>query len=325
VPRGVGVRLPEWPLQETIWSATRTNREIRVSYDLISSPSNPRVKFALGLRDAKNRRLERRILIDGPELIARAVASGVEICELFVRDSELNRNEALSTLVHSVSSQTRRLRLADIPMDRIQYGDRRLDAIAVAIPPASTLVALEKRLGIEGSAASATKELLENGSAGVLFLVLDRMEKPGNLGAALRTADAVGVRAVLLSDPISETWNPNAMRASLGAIFTVPLATASAVEIQAWLSGRNVSCFSARADRGASYTQVAYPARTALVIGNEAEGLQDRWDGPESQAIHIPMQGRIDSLNASVSGALLMFEVRRQWQVRRALEKSRNG
>jgi TrmH family RNA methyltransferase len=70
---------------------------------------------------------------------------------------------------------------------------------------------------------------------------------------------------------------------------------------------------------------VAYPARTALVIGNEAEGLQDRWDGPESQAIHIPMQGRIDSLNASVSGALLMFEVRRQWQVRRALEKSRNG
>lgn len=295
------------------------DREIRVSYDLISSPSNPRVKFALGLRDAKSRRLERKILIDGPELIARAMASGVEICELFVRDSELNQNEALSMFLQSVPPQTRRLRLTDVPMDRIQYGDRRLDAIAVAIPPASTLDALEKRLRMEGSPEGGSQDRLRNESSSELFLVLDRMEKPGNLGAALRTADAVGVRAVLLSDPISETWNPNAIRASLGAIFTVPLAAAPAVEIQAWLRGRNVSCFSARADRGESYTQVVYPARTALVIGNEAEGLQDRWDGQEIQAIHIPMLGRIDSLNASVSGALLMFEVRRQWQVRRAL------
>ncbi len=290
-----------------------------MSYDLISSPSNPRVKFALGLRDAKNRRLERKILIDGTDLIARAIASGVEICEVFVRDSELNQNESLSTFMRSVSPQTRRVRLADVPMDRIQYGDRRLDAIAVAIPPESTLVALEKRLGVPSSESIASGASVKDLSAGELFLVLDRMEKPGNLGAAMRTADAAGVRAVLLSDPISETWNPNAIRASLGAIFTVPLAIASAVEIEAWLSDRNVACFSARADRGESYTQVAYPVRTALVIGNEAEGLENRWEGREIQAIHIPMLGRIDSLNASVSGALLMFEVRRQWQVRRAL------
>lgn len=306
-------------LRRVIRSAIRTDREIRVSYDLISSPSNPRVKFALGLRDAKNRRLERKILIDGTDLISRAISSGVEICEVFVRDSELIQNQNLALFVQSLPPQTRRLRLADVPMDRIQYGDRRLDAIAVAIPPESTLVALEKRLGIPSSESVASEAPVRNQSAGELFLVLDRMEKPGNLGAALRTADAAGVRAVLLSDPISETWNPNAIRASLGAIFTVPLAIASAVEIEAWLSDRNIHCFSARADRGESYTQVAYPARTALVIGNEAEGLQNRWDGPEIQAIHIPMLGTIDSLNASVSGALLMFEVRRQWQVSRAI------
>lgn len=287
-----------------------------MSHELISSTSNPRVKFALGLRDAKNRRSERRILIDGPDLISRAVDSGIEVCEVFFRDSGLVHSQELQAFLRSLPQQTRRLRLADAPMDRIQYGERRLDAIAIAIPPSSTLESLEHRLQSSNQEGGREPNTSRGPMSGELFLVLDRMEKPGNLGAALRTADAAGVSAVLLSDPISETWNPNAIRSSLGAIFTVPLAISTAVEIQGWLKARKVSCFSARADRGEDYTQALYPNCTALIIGNEADGLQERWDGPEIQPIHISMLGQIDSLNASVSGALLMFEVRRQWQVR---------
>jgi TrmH family RNA methyltransferase len=296
-----------------------------VFQDLITSSSNPRVKFALSLRDAKARRGERRILVDGIDLITKALSNGVELSELFFRESALQEPSLeLRDFLRRLPEGIRCTRLSDVPMDRIQYGERQLDAIAVAIPPETSLESLSLRLSkiavrsapsqVPASSGNPATRDLKKSSHGELFLVLDRMEKPGNLGAALRTADAAGVRCVLLSDPVSETWNPNAIRSSLGAIFTVPLAIASADEIQDWLVKNQVSLFAARADGGQSYTDTNFPPKTALIIGNEAEGLGDRWKTKGIESVHIPMLGAIDSLNASVSGALLMFEVLRQWR-----------
>lgn len=294
--------------------------------DLITSSSNPRVKYALSLRDAKARRTERRILVDGVDLIAKALSNGVELSELYFRDSALHEPPSdLREFLRSIPEGFRCTRLSDAPMDRIQYGERQLDVIAVAIPPETSLDSLSRRLSKIASRSAPPQDLASNtgkpamrelgkSSHGELFLVLDRMEKPGNLGAALRTADAAGVRCVLLSDPVSETWNPNAIRSSLGAIFTVPLAIASAEDLQEWLVKNRVQLFAARADGGQSYTDTDFPTKTALIIGNEAEGLGDRWKSKGIESVHIPMLGAIDSLNASVSGALLMFEVLRQWR-----------
>jgi len=188
-------------------------------------------------------------------------------------------------------------------MQKLQYGDRELQAIAVAVMPSTSLESLADRLG--PSARGPEREL---------YLVLDRFEKPGNLGAALRTADAAGATAVLVSDPISEVWNPNAIRASLGAMFTVPIAVASSAELRKWLRERSICCYAARTENGSDYSQVRFAKKSAIIIGSEAYGLGDRWKSEEITPIHIPMYGKIDSLNASVTCSILLFELIRQWQ-----------
>lgn len=307
MPRGVGVRLPEWPLlRNSLKSA------IDLISELITSASNSRVKYAASLRESRDRRRENRFLIDGSKNIAIALASGVRCLDVFVSDRAWAApSPSLRTLLESVSDFQRTsergvdpirwIRLSESPLEKLQYGQRDVDAIAVAIPPDTELTSLEVRM----------RRLLES-SAGELYLVLDRMEKPGNLGAAMRTADAAGVTAVLLSDPIGEIWNPNAVRASLGAMFTVPIATGSWRDIFGWLNTRGISVYAARTENGANYSQVRYPEKTAMVIGSEAHGLEDRWLSEKISAVHIPMFGKIDSLNASVTVSILLFEVIRQ-------------
>lgn len=270
------------------------------------------MKFALGLRDSKHRRLENRFLVDGLKNIVTAVRSGIQLTEIFVSESEWERPGAefreflrcYGPGTHAADSRDRGCRwtrLTQVPMDKLQYGEQSSPAIAVAISPDTTLEHLSKRL-------SGSKPALEN----ELYLVLDRLEKPGNLGAAMRSADAAGVTAVLLSDPMSEVWNPNAIRASLGAMFTVPLAVDTWPNLASWFGDRAVKVYAARTENGGVYSQIAFPEKTAIVIGNEAQGLEDRWSSREISSVHIPMFGKIDSLNASVTGSILLFEVIRQ-------------
>lgn len=273
--------------------------------ELITSPNNPRVKWAASLRDARDRKREGRILIDGPSIVQHAIDGGIEVVELFVAEKAF-QGPMRSRIAEwqSTHPEWRITVLAGGAMERLQYGDRQVDVIAVAMVPSVEIGRLERRL-----AARAARE--PEGSS-ELFVVLDRIEKPGNLGAILRTADAAGVSAVLMSDPVSEIWNPNAIRSSLGALFRVPLAVGTEKEIAGWLRARGVTLFAARADGGREYDQVSYPVRTAIVIGSEALGLEDRWRESHIASIHIPMRGVVDSLNASVSGSILMFEVARQ-------------
>ena len=145
-----------------------------------------------------------------------------------------------------------------------------------------------------------------------LILVLERVEKPGNLGAVLRSADAAGVDAVLVCDPLTDLYNPNLIRASLGAVFTVPVVSCTSEEAQAFLSAHGIAILTAQLQDSELYYQTDMTRPVALVFGAEDKGLSDSWREKADAHIRIPMAGMMDSLNVSVSAAILAFEAVRQ-------------
>ena len=147
-----------------------------------------------------------------------------------------------------------------------------------------------------------------------LVVVLESVEKPGNLGAVLRSADAAGADAVLIGDPLTDLYNPNLIRASIGAVFTVPVVAAPSADIIAFLKERNIQILTAQLQDSSLYYDVDMKRGTALVMGTESTGLTPQWRQAASAHIRIPMLGRLDSLNVSVSAAILLFEAVRQRQ-----------
>ena len=145
-----------------------------------------------------------------------------------------------------------------------------------------------------------------------LVVVLEAVEKPGNLGAVLRSADAARADAVIVCDPLTDLWNPNLIRASLGGIFTVPTVAASSEETIAWLKAHGIRILTAQLQDSSWYYDVDMTGGTALVMGTESTGLTDIWRRAADAHIRIPMLGRLDSLNVSVSAAILLFEAVRQ-------------
>ena len=145
-----------------------------------------------------------------------------------------------------------------------------------------------------------------------LIIVLEAVEKPGNLGAVLRSADAARADAVVICDPLTDLWNPNLIRASLGGIFTVPTVAASSEEAIAWLKAHGIRILTAQLQDSSWYYDVDMTGGTALVMGTESTGLTDLWRRAADAHIRIPMLGRLDSLNVSVSAAILLFEAVRQ-------------
>ncbi len=145
-----------------------------------------------------------------------------------------------------------------------------------------------------------------------LLLVVEGVEKPGNLGAMLRTADAVGVDAVVVADPTTDVANPNVVRASLGCLFTVPVARASTHEAIAWARGHELRIMATLVDGAVDLWDADLTGGVAVVVGTEHDGLSDEWAGAADVAVRIPMKGVADSLNASVSAAVLLYEAVRQ-------------
>ena len=145
-----------------------------------------------------------------------------------------------------------------------------------------------------------------------LVVVLESVEKPGNLGAVLRSADAAGADAVLVCDPLTDLWNPNLIRASIGAVFTVPCVACSSADAIAFLKARGIRILTAQLQDSSLYYDCDMTGGTALVMGTEATGLTDAWREAADAHIRIPMLGRLDSLNVSVSAAILLFEAVRQ-------------
>ena len=145
-----------------------------------------------------------------------------------------------------------------------------------------------------------------------LIVVLESVEKPGNLGAVLRSADAAGADAVIICDPLTDLYNPNLIRSSLGGIFTVPCVATDSPAAIAWLKAHGIRILTAQLQDSDWYYDTDMRAGTAIVIGTESTGLTDSWRAAADAHIRIPMLGRLDSLNASVSAAILLFEAVRQ-------------
>jgi RNA methyltransferase, TrmH family len=266
----------------------------------ITSRHNPRYRAALALREARGRREQARLLVDGVPEIGRALDAGVPAVEAWVAPERLHGRVAQALLPRLRGMGTDILETTGVLLDRLAYGERDDGIVVVVRMPVTDLAHLD---------------LPER----PLIVAVERVEKPGNLGALLRSADGAGVDAVIVADPVSDVWNPNAVRASLGTIFSLPLAVCTAQEAAAYLRERDIAIVAARVDAAVDYDAVDLAGATAIVVGAETTGLTDAWSGPDITAVHIPMLGQADSLNISVSAAVLLYEARRQ---RRAEESS---
>ncbi|HVM64275.1 MAG TPA: RNA methyltransferase [Acidimicrobiales bacterium] len=258
----------------------------------ITSAKNARVRHAAALRDRRAREDAGLTLVDGVRELERALAGGARPAEVF---ADLSRLDAHGRDLLALARERGALVLptAGPALDRLAYGDRSEGVVASIRMPDVSLDAL--RLPPDP-----------------LIVVLEGVEKPGNLGAVIRSADGAGVDAVIAADPRTDLFNPNAIRASLGAIFAVPLAQGTSAEVQAWLARRGIEVVTARVDAPEAYTDADLSGPVAIVLGSEAEGLSDRWPSPPARPVRLPMRGVGDSLNVSIAAAVLVYEAQRQ-------------
>ena len=260
---------------------------------LITSPQNPRVKSAVRLRDRRHREKQGQILIDGVRELHRALVGGVRLVEVFVCEPLCQSDQSQRLLSVLPEGGCEVLHVSEAVFQKLVFGQRAEGVLGVAETPRATL---------------PTLDIPQN----TTVAVLEGVEKPGNLGAVLRSADAAGVSAVLVADGRTDLYNPNAIRASLGTIFSMPVCEAASGDVRAWLHERRYTILTARVDGAVPYTEADYHGPTAIVLGSEAEGLSSIWSGDDIQAVRVPMLGTADSLNVSVTGAVLFYEALRQ-------------
>jgi RNA methyltransferase, TrmH family len=262
-------------------------------FEQITSTKSERIKRVLELRDRKGRDATGLTLIDGIREIEAALIAKVPIENLFLC------SDLLGPLKDSI------LRLPGI--DKIQifdttqpvfarmaFGDREEGAIAVARPNVSNILTL--RLHRKNP----------------LIVVVEQVEKPGNLGAILRTCDAAGVDAVLVCDPKTDIYNPNVIRSSLGAVFTVPIGSGSSAEAKLFLVSNSIKTVGTFPDARLPYQSHDYKGACAIILGSEQMGLSPFWYKHSDVKIHLPMKGQVNSLNVSTTAAIVIYEAIRQ-------------
>lgn len=259
----------------------------------ITSAANPRVKAAVRLRDRGERERTGLTIVDGARELLRALERGVEVDHAFASRSLVRPGEAATALVRLEAAGATILEVPPAVLAKVAFGDRSDGLVAVVRAPSTRLDDLAL-------------------PAEPLLVVVEAVEKPGNLGAILRSADGAGADAVVAADPRTDLFNPNAIRASLGTIFSVPTATATADAVLEWLVRRGIRPVAARVDGAADYRDVDLRGPLAIVLGSEAGGLTRTWSAPPVEPVRIPMLGSADSLNVSVAAAVLLYEARRQ-------------
>ena len=260
---------------------------------MITSLHNPYVKLVARLRDHRQRRKAHLIVINGARELSRAIAAGVPLREIFVCPELCRGEEARRLLEILPGTGGQRLDVTEAVFARLAFGQRSEGIVGIAAVP-------QRRLD----------DLVL--PANPLVAVLEGVEKPGNVGAVMRSADGAGVSALVVADPRTDLFNPNAIRASLGTIFSLPVAAAAPDDVLAWLRVRGLQILAARVEGSVSYSEVDYRRPTAIVLGSEAQGLTSRWNGDDVQAIRLPMRGVADSLNVSTAAAVLFYEALRQ-------------
>lgn len=261
--------------------------------EVISSTQNPKVKLLLQLQQkSSERRKAGLFVVEGRRELMHCLEAGFEIDTVFWCPSVEVGTEPMPQLPEGV----RVFEVSKAVYEKMAYRDSTEGIVAEV---RTRLLAL------------ADLQLPES----PLVVVLERVEKPGNLGAVLRSADAAGVDAVIVCDPLTDLYNPNLIRSSVGGIFSVPCVACTSEECIAFLKQRGIQILTAQLQDSHLYYDTDMRRPTAIVMGTEATGLTPQWRQAADAHIRIPMLGKIDSLNVSVSAAILMYEAVRQRQI----------
>jgi TrmH family RNA methyltransferase len=259
----------------------------------INSVHNPLIKNILLLQEKpRERRAQNLIVMEGVREIKLAGLAGHGITTLLFCP-EFFSHDLLRNLTAEAKLRCEIIEITPEVFNRLAYRKDNGGLIAIAQP---------RRLLLQDLVLVANP----------LILVIESVEKPGNLGAILRTADAAGVNAVIVCDPQTDLYNPNTIRASLGTLFTNQVVVAGTIETIRWLRNNQIKIFVASLEGNRLYHQVNFNIPSALVMGSEAAGLTGEWIDQADFLIRIPMFGKVDSLNVSTSAAILLFEAIRQ-------------
>jgi TrmH family RNA methyltransferase len=262
----------------------------------LTSTQNARVKDLIHLRERRARDKEGLFLIEGYRELMRANDAKWPITEVFFcRELFLGDNEP--TLLSNLQTRGAKLFSCSEPVFRkMSYRDRPDGLIAIAKQQHPTLATLADKLK----------------KSSPLFVVAESIEKPGNLGTILRTADATATDALIVCDRCTDIFNPNVVRASVGTLFTVPVVEAGGEETLQWLKQNNVAILAATPAATEEYTDVDMQGPLAIVVGTEQLGLTSMWMANADIQVRIPMLGIADSLNVAMATALMLYEALRQ-------------
>ena len=255
---------------------------------IITSTQNAKVKHVVALQQkSAQRRKEGLFVVEGRRELMHCLEAGYEVAECFVLDRVVESDGLeLSRIGNSIT-------VTPQVYEKMAYRGSTEGVIAVV---------RERQRSLENLQLSASP----------LIIVLERVEKPGNLGAVLRSADAAKADAVIVCDPLTDLYNPNLIRSSIGAIFSVPCVACSSEDCIAFLKKNGIQILTAQLQDSSLYYDTDMRRGTAIVMGTESTGLTDQWRQAADAHIRIPMLGQLDSLNVSVSAAILLFEAVRQ-------------
>jgi TrmH family RNA methyltransferase len=273
---------------------------------VIDSPSNPRIRSAMRLRERRERDETGLTLVDGGRESLRAMEAGAIVETAFICPARIGSTEAkrvaekVGQSFEPFGAPIEVLEVSERAFDRLAYGDRSDGVVLVVRSPGTRLEDLVLPVA-------------------PLIVVTEDVEKPGNVGAILRSADAVGASAVIAVGG-TDLFNPNVIRASVGTVFSVPVAAASAAEVVSWLRAAGIRILASRVDGADLHIDADLTGPLAIVLGSEANGLSDVWRVPDEGAVRLPMLGAADSLNVSAAAAVLLYEA---WRQRRNSEAAR--
>ena len=258
----------------------------------ITSEKNPRIQQIIRLREKSRERKEQGLfVIEGIREVTLALKGGIKINEIFFCPDFIEQKEW--NALKKMSEKTEWIEIGKSAYEKIALRESTEGVIAVA---------QTRKLELEQILLPKTP----------LLLIVESVEKPGNLGALLRTADAAALSAVLVCDPNVDLYNPNVIRSSLGCLFTQQVTVCESQAAISWLQKNQIRIFAATPEGATPYVQTDFKQPCAIAVGSEADGLSKIWLENADANISIPMQGEIDSLNVSVSAAILLFEAVRQ-------------
>lgn len=257
----------------------------------ITSPTNTQIKWLVNLRKRRSREAERVTVVEGLAELSLAIDAGVVPLQLFYCPALARDPELLLSRIDQGS--TRLISVSEPAFGKASYRESPDGWLAVVADPVRPLAALTL-------------------SDRPLVLVCESVEKPGNLGAMLRTADAAGVDAVIAASPVADWGNPNVVRASKGAVFAIPIASGSTDEVVEWLQGHQLAIVVATPKGDELFTSLALTGPSAIVVGAEHAGVSSAWLEVADHTVQLPMRGRVNSLNVAASAAVLVYEAVRQ-------------